>query len=58
MPTNEWLRNIGIQFTIIDIFDKPPPFQVGARGNGAIRAFDNAFNDLQRTFTLMLTKVW
>ena len=57
-PANEYLRNIGVQFTINDLFDKKPPFSVGARGNGAIRAFDNAFIDLQRTFTLTLTKVW
>jgi hypothetical protein len=31
---------------------------VGARGNGPIRAFDNNFSDLQRSFTLTLTKVW
>jgi hypothetical protein len=58
MPANEYLRNIGIQLTINDILDKKPPFIVGARGNGAIRAFDNAFIDLQRTFTLTVTKVW
>ncbi len=40
MPANEWLRNIGIQLTIVDIFDRPSPFMVGARGNGAIRAFN------------------
>jgi iron complex outermembrane receptor protein len=58
MPANRYLRNIGIQFTINDIMDKKPPFIVGARGNGAIRAFDNAFVDLQRSFTLTITKVW
>jgi len=58
MPANEYLRNIGVQLTINDLLDKPPPFSVGARGNGAIRAFDNAFIDLQRTFTITLTKVW
>jgi hypothetical protein len=58
MPANEWLRNIGIQLTVVDIFDEPSPFQVGARGNGAIRAFNEGFSDLQRTFTVSLTKVW
>jgi outer membrane receptor protein involved in Fe transport len=58
MPTNTYLRNIGVQFTINNLLDKAPPFQVGARGNGSIRAFDNSFSDLQRTFTLTLTKVW
>ncbi len=58
MPANEWLRNIGVQFTIVDLFDEPSPFMVGARGNGAIRAFNEGFSDLQRTFTLTLTKVW
>ncbi|HEX3486409.1 MAG TPA: hypothetical protein VHT51_15195, partial [Micropepsaceae bacterium] len=57
-PANEYLRNIGIQFTVNDIFDRPPPFEVGARGNGSIRAFENAYSDLQRTFTLTLTKTW
>jgi hypothetical protein len=58
MPANTYLRNIGIEVTINDIFDKAPPFQVGARGHGSVRAFDNAFSDLQRTFTLTVTKVW
>ena len=57
-PANPYLRDIGIQFTINDVLDKAPPFQIGARGNGSIRAFDNAFIDLQRTFTLTLTKTW
>jgi len=58
MPANEYLRNIGLQLTVNDIFNKEPPFQIGARPSGSIRAFDNAFNDLQRTFTLTVTKVW
>ncbi|HEY4265358.1 MAG TPA: hypothetical protein VGM72_08570, partial [Micropepsaceae bacterium] len=58
IPANEYLRNIGVQLTVNDIFDKQPPFQVGARGSGSIRAFDNAFTDLQRTFTITVTKVW
>ena len=58
MPANQWLRNIGIQLTVVDIFDEPSPFMVGARGNGAIRAFNEGFSDLQRTFTVQLTKVW
>jgi outer membrane receptor protein involved in Fe transport len=57
-PAKEWLRNIGIQFSVINLFDKAPPFQVGARGNGAIRAFNEGYSDLQRTFTLQLTKTW
>jgi hypothetical protein len=57
-PANRYLRNIGLQLTINDIFDKAPPFIVGARGNGSIRAFDNAFIDLQRSFTLQITKTW
>jgi hypothetical protein len=58
MPAFEYLRNIGVQLTVNDIFDKEPPFQIGARGSGSIRAFDNAFIDLQRTITLTVTKVW
>jgi iron complex outermembrane receptor protein len=58
MPANEWLRNIGVQLSILDLFDEQPPFMVGARGNGAIRAFNEGFSDLQRTFTLQLTKTW
>jgi len=57
-PANEYLRNIGVQLTVNDLLDKGPPFQVGARGNGAVRAFDNAFSDLGRTVSLVLTKVW
>ncbi len=58
MPANEWLRNVGVQFTVLDLFDEAPPFQVGARGNGSIRAFNEGYSDLQRTFTLQLTKTW
>ena len=58
MPANEWLRNVGIQLSILDLFDEQPPFQVGARGNGAIRAFNEGFSDLQRTFTFQITKTW
>ena len=57
-PANQWLRNIGVQFTVLDLFDQAPPFQVGARGNGSIRAFNEGYSDLQRTFTLQLTKTW
>jgi len=57
-PANEYLRNLNLQFSVNNIFDKPPPFQVGARGNGSIRAFDNTFIDLQRTFTFTITKTW
>jgi len=47
-----------VQFTVVDIFDEPSPFCVCAGGNGAIRAHNEGFSDLQRTFTLQLTKVW
>jgi outer membrane receptor protein involved in Fe transport len=57
-PANEYLRNIGVQITVNDLLDKGPPFSVGARGNGAVRAFDNAFSDLGRTVSVVLTKVW
>jgi outer membrane receptor protein involved in Fe transport len=58
MPANEWLRNIGIQFTIVNIFDKVSPLSVNARGNGGIRLHSEGLSDLQRTFTLQLTKAW
>jgi len=57
-PANAYLRDIGIQLTINDLLDRPPPFQVGARGSGSIRAFDNGFSDLQRLITLTVTKQW
>ena len=57
-PANPYLRNIALQLNVNDVFDKAPPFQVGARGNGSIRAFDNAYPDLQRTFTFTITKTW
>ncbi|HEX5281170.1 MAG TPA: TonB-dependent receptor [Micropepsaceae bacterium] len=57
-PANPFLRNIGLELTINDILDRPPPFQVGARGSGSIRAFDNNFSDLQRLITLTVTKRW
>jgi hypothetical protein len=58
MPANEWLRNIGIQFTVVNIFDKVSPLSVNARGNGSIRLHSEGLSDLQRTFTLQLTKTW
>jgi outer membrane receptor protein involved in Fe transport len=57
-PTNEWLRNIGIQFTVNNIFDEPGPMTLNARGNAGIRWHTEGLSDLQRTFTLQLTKVW
>ena len=57
-PANPYLRGIGLQLTVNDIFDRPPPFQVGARGSGSIRAFDNNFSDLQRLITITVTKQW
>ena len=57
-PANPYLRNVGLELTINDILDRPPPFQVGARGSGSIRAFDNNFSDLQRLITLTVTKQW
>jgi outer membrane receptor protein involved in Fe transport len=58
MPANQWLRNIGVQFTIVNIFDKVSPLSVNARGNGGIRLHSEGLSDLQRTFTLQLTKTW
>jgi outer membrane receptor protein involved in Fe transport len=58
MPANEWLRNIGIQFTVVNIFDKLSPMSVNARGNGSIRLHSEGLSDLQRTFTVQLTKTW
>ena len=58
MPANEWLRNIGIQFTVVNIFDKLSPMSVNARGNGSIRLHSEGLSDLQRTFTIQLTKTW
>src|SRR6185369_7690190 len=52
MPANKYLRNIGVQLTVNDLLDKGPPFSIGARGNGSIRAFDNAYIDLGRTVSL------
>jgi iron complex outermembrane receptor protein len=57
-PANPYLRGVGLELTINDILDRPPPFQVGARGSGSIRAFDNNFSDLQRLITLTITKQW
>jgi outer membrane receptor protein involved in Fe transport len=58
MLANQYLRNIGVQLSVNDLLDKGPPFSIGARGNGSIRAFDNAFSDLGRTVSVLLTKVW
>ncbi len=57
-PANAYLQNLGFQMTMNDVLGTAAPFSVGARGNGAIRAFDNAFTDLGRTLTFTVTKVW
>jgi hypothetical protein len=53
MTPSPWLHNIGIQLTIVNLLDKAPPAGVDPRA-----AIDRNFPDLQRTFTLSLTKVW
>ncbi len=58
-PANALLRNIQFTFTVTNLLDKEPPFQLGLRGSARDgRAFDNNFNDQERTISISIAKTW
>ena len=57
-PTNDYLKNIGIQFIVQNLMDKHPPFEYQIAAGSTPTAFDVSKNDIGRTFGLVLTKTW
>jgi hypothetical protein len=58
-PANAYLKNLSLQVAINNILNRAPPFRYGSRSRGRdIRAYDNNYSDVQRTVSVMLTKVW
>ena len=58
-PTNEYLRNIGIQLTVDNVMDKHPAFEYRiSTGGGNPSAFDILKALYGRKFGLRVTKTW
>src|SRR5262249_26149694 len=58
-PANEYLRNIGIQLVVQNIFDKHSPYEYRiATGGGNPAAFDILKNVFGRLIQVRLTKTW
>ncbi len=59
LPGNDYLKHIGIQVVIADIFDKTPPFEYRtSTGGGNPAAYDITKSLQGRTFNLIITKTW
>jgi outer membrane receptor protein involved in Fe transport len=58
LPTNPYLKNIGIQFIVQNIMNKLPPFEYQIAAGSTPTAFDVSKSDLGRTYGLVLTKSW
>jgi iron complex outermembrane receptor protein len=58
MPENAYLRHIGIQLVVQNLFDKLPPFEYSINAGQPPTAFDTTKNNLGRTIGLVLTKSW
>jgi len=58
-PTNDYLKNIGIQLVLGNIMDKHPAFEYGPTNSGrTVLGYDLLQSDLGRTYALTLTKSW
>jgi len=58
-PANQYLRNIGVQLVIQNIFDKHPAYEYRiSTGGGNPAAYDILKSDVGRTISLILTKTW
>jgi outer membrane receptor protein involved in Fe transport len=58
LPTNDYLKNIGIQLVVQNLMNKLPPFEYQIAAGSTPTAFDVSKNDLGRTIGLVLTKAW
>jgi iron complex outermembrane receptor protein len=58
-PTNAYLRNVGIQLVVQNLFDRDPAFQYRiSTGGGNPAAFDIQKGYGGRSISLILTKTW
>jgi iron complex outermembrane receptor protein len=58
-PANEYLRNLNISLSILNLFDRKPPFMYTSRSRAReIRAYDTRWSEFQRFITLTVTKTW
>jgi len=58
-PANEYLRNIGVQLVIQNIFDKHSPFEYRiSTGGGNPVAYDLLKSNIGRTISFIITKRW
>jgi iron complex outermembrane receptor protein len=58
-PANEYLRNIGVQLVIQNIFDKHPAYEYRvSTGGGNPVAFDLSKSNQGRTISVIVTKTW
>jgi iron complex outermembrane recepter protein len=59
MPVNDYLKNIGIQLSLQNIFDKHPAFQWGPSEQGrASSAYDLLYPPQGRVYAVTITKTW
>jgi iron complex outermembrane receptor protein len=58
-PANEYLRNIGIQLVVQNVFDRHPAYEYRiSTGGGNPAAYDILKSDVGRTISVILTKTW
>ena len=58
-PANDYLKNIGVQLVVQNIFDKHPAYEYRiSTGGGNPAAYDILKNDSGRMISLILTKTW
>jgi len=58
-PANPYLQNMTFTLNVANVLDRKPPFQFASRGQAReIRAYDNRWNELQRTVSVTVTKNW
>ena len=60
-PANEYLRNMNIQFTVLNVANKAPPFQYNLSSGRAVAAqIANGYgiSPLQRYINIAITKAW
>jgi hypothetical protein len=58
-PTNDYLKNVGVQLVIQNVMGKHPAFQYGPSNSGrSPAAYDILKPDLGRIWSVTLTKTW
>ena len=59
MPANSYLKNLNFQFTVLNLFNRAPPFLYNVQtSSGYPRAFDTNYTELQRVISFSIAKVW